>query len=1097
METNPMHTFRIFFLLTMALVAVGCTRQQPPTPVPASPLIEQFTVSSSRITSGEAVTLSWKVVNATGIELREATGGTLSVPADRFEGTLTVTPARDALYVLTAVGETGTDARALAVTVDGNQTTVSFQALPPVVAGGDVSTLVWVAPGAQVVTLAAGADSIATGGQLTSGAVTVRPRADTTYTLTVDGTPHTVDVAVQPAILAFTGTPMAVEIGQPISLSWETAGATHVQLSSVGRGVLFDSTTATEVLNGSFTDTAPVLPADSVLAYELVVEKGAQRMTRSLEVFVGTGLRITRFEAAAVAPRGGSYIIRWETVAADQVEVRVNGAVVYSTANPSQAGVGQASLPTPGDDFGLELVASNARGGRATRSTQVEVVGVPLNVTLTATPSTVAVGAPVTLTWSSAESRRARIVDGDGQPVYSVTGQMAESGSTTVFPGRDTTYRIVTDNLLGSTPVGASAAVTVTGVPFDVTPVPPVVINGQPFAAVPNDSQAIMVGFPHLQVLKGTRADFIDISQTGQQLDITASPGVASAETGFVTWLWGEKQPTTITVCRAGWFVFGPSAALDTTESTTFPSTSDPNGVIAPFFDSLTVTANSAIYWQRVGDAPNERLIVQWNRMQVGTDTDTELTFQAQVHQNGSVAFQYKTVTLTLPYTSYRVGLQDGQARRAVTTSIPPETDTALYFFSPIAAAAELTGARRTTWGGFVQKNGVSTLVTRPSQVLSMPEDLAVTEVLFNPNPAVPFGQYAEFLNRTTGPIDLGGWYLTVPSTGARFQFPAGFVLQPDVPVVVGGSTNPAENDDAGVALSWGDAGFSLPRDGGVLHMGTRDAGFNMNFAPDAGAGVATIVDPGIFRVGSATAARISTCAGTLPFGSTTPSQLGTPGRVTGCTFGYRSRAITPHFVDVSDGGTQVTFTTGVAVDDFTQPITLAASPTDPQPVVFGVQVPVVSMSMDGWLAPYSTTQVTATNKTTPGTTTQPRGTIAAFWDDLWTIPGRPGSDLFWKFMAANEDPLRPEPHWIFQWNHLSHFLSPQPDDINFEIKLFEDGVIEYHYGTMQSGTVDRYADGNSATVWLDIRSDAGVALIDSVSSPDVRPNSALRFIPQ
>ena len=63
-------------------------------------------------------------------------------------------------------------------------------------------------------------------------------------------------------------------------------------------------------------------------------------------------------------------------------------------------------------------------------------------------------------------------------------------------------------------------------------------------------------------------------------------------------------------------------------------------------------------------------------------------------------------------------------------------------------------------------------------------------------------------------------------------------------------------------------------------------------------------------------------------------------------------------------------------------------------------------------------------------------------------------------------------------------------------MKLFEDGVIEYHYADMVSGTSLTYADGNSATVWLEY-SDAGVALVESANTADVRPFSAVRFIPQ
>lgn len=1089
---NVMERFvmRALVLFTVTAALAGCRRQQPPTEVPPSPRVELFTASAATSTPGAGVTLSWKVVNATGLELREATLGSLNVAADAFEGSVTVRPVVTSLYVLTVRGEAGTDARALAVTVPPGAGAVSFQALPPEVAGGDVTTLVWLAPGAQTVTLRAGATPLDTGGQRTSGAVSVRPLEDTTYTLDVDGAPHVANVTVQPAILDFTAERTAVAAGAPVHLAWRGAGATRVQLTSVGRGVLFESTAPGDVQAGGFADVAPERPEDGVVTYELVVEKGPQRMTRRLDVFVGVGIGITRLDAPAVAAQGGTYIVRWQTYGADEVELRIDGAPTFTTANPAQAANGFMSLPTPADDFGVELIAISHRGPRVARSTQVEVVGTPTGITLTAAPSTVSAGGAVTLAWSSPESRRVRITDGDGQPVYSVTGSMAESGSTVVYPPHDgTTYRITADNLLGSAPVAATAGVTVTGAPLDVTPVPGTSVSGATFAATASDAQAVLVGFPHGQVLSGTRADFLDISATGQQLDITSSPGVTTVATGFDTWLWGVKQTPQLTVSRAGWMAFGAPLVSVVTELA-LPHVSAPRGIIAPLWDDLRITASSGVYWQVVGAAPNERLIVQWSRLQVGTNTSTEVTFQAQVHQNGSVAFRYGTMNVPQPYTSFVIGLQDLTATRAVTSSGVPDSDSALYFFSPVVDAATLRATRGTTWGGFVQKNGVSALVSRRASVLSMPEDLAVTELMFDPR--VPGGQYAELLNRTAAPLDLSGWYVSAPG-GQRFDFPAGFTLPVDTPVVLGASLDAAENDDAGVTVAWG--GFSLPRDGGALFMGVQDAGFTLPITPDGGTGAATVVDPGLFRVGS-NVSRVVVCNAQTTFGAQTPPQRGNPGAHAGCGFGYRSVAIAPHFVDISDGGTALV-NSATAQSALTTPITLAASPAEPQPRVFGVPTPVVSMSIDGFIAPYATSAVAATNKSSPATTTAPRGVIAPFWDDLQTTPAlTPASDLYWKFIAAGEDPLRPEAHWIFQWHRVRHLNTSPPDDLNFEVKLFESGVIEYHYGAMTSGTIAGYADGNSATVWLEY-GDAGVALVESVDTPSVRPHSAIRFIPQ
>ena len=97
--------------------------------------------------------------------------------------------------------------------------------------------------------------------------------------------------------------------------------------------------------------------------------------------------------------------------------------------------------------------------------------------------------------------------------------------------------------------------------------------------------------------------------------------------------------------------------------------------MIAPFWDDLTLIASSGVYYQVVGDAPDQSLIVQWNKLQVGTDAATEVTFQVQVHQRGIVSFQYQTMTLASGYTSFVVGVQDHTVSWALSSRWrPPAT---------------------------------------------------------------------------------------------------------------------------------------------------------------------------------------------------------------------------------------------------------------------------------------------------------------------------------------------------------------------------------------------------------------------------------------
>jgi hypothetical protein len=137
-------------------------------------------------------------------------------------------------------------------------------------------------------------------------------------------------------------------------------------------------------------------------------------------------------------------------------------------------------------------------------------------------------------------------------------------------------------------------------------------------------------------------------------------------------------------------------------------------------------------------------------------------------------------------------------------------------------------------------------------------------------------------------------------------------------------------------------------------------------------------------------------------------------------------------------------------------------------------------------------------NRTTTTTSTfnLPLGGIAPFWDDL--APSLFGG------AAANVYFERKVDHTILQWHRYSTRNTPAvvADDLNFQVKLFDSGVIEFHYAGMSS-PVPANADavkGSSATVWLEKPAPAAltdIRVVDvSVAKPNILPNSALRFTP-
>ena len=99
--------------------------------------------------------------------------------------------------------------------------------------------------------------------------------------------------------------------------------------------------------------------------------------------------------------------------------------------------------------------------------------------------------------------------------------------------------------------------------------------------------------------------------------------------------------------------------------------------------------------------------------------------------------------------------------------------------------------------------------------------------------------------------------------------------------------------------------------------------------------------------------------------------------------------------------------------------------------------------------------------------------------------------------VAQGVDPFAAAPHWIVQWSHFSHVgLS---DDLNFQIKLFDDGAIEYHFGKMLSSSYLAYGSGSSTVTWLENEAGTQALTINALSNnnPGLSPQSAFRFSPR
>jgi hypothetical protein len=80
------------------------------------------------------------------------------------------------------------------------------------------------------------------------------------------------------------------------------------------------------------------------------------------------------------------------------------------------------------------------------------------------------------------------------------------------------------------------------------------------------------------------------------------------------------------------------------------PSTSTPNGYIAPLFDDLIVSSSgtpaTSVTYASFGSAPNRRFTVQWQNFSFFTGANESLTFQAQLNETSNV-IEFHSCALT------------------------------------------------------------------------------------------------------------------------------------------------------------------------------------------------------------------------------------------------------------------------------------------------------------------------------------------------------------------------------------------------------------------------------------------------------------------
>ena len=1110
----------------LVVLATGCPEPQTPPTLPAPSTIVSFTATATTVAKGESVVVSWEVKDAESVTLTRENGSSLPGFESKLKGTLEVKVQESMLLLLSAHGPGGSDSATLQIKVEGSAEELLLALLPTKISAGEASTLLWSAPAGLAVTIRDQAGQVLVDGVAeSSGSRLVQPRFTTTYELETSVGKVQSTLQVAPTIFSFAPDKPAADPGEAVSLTWSAGGGDRVVVRR-GLVVLTDTRDLDAITSGRVEDPAPpAVVEDGVVTYTMELYSGEGVTTRIREVYVGSAPRFGEINVAELIRYDRPYTLSWQAFKTDRVEISVDGDVYYVSPTAADAAEGTLTLNPPTRRVTLTLRAWNDRGGEDVEVREVEPVRPPLLQAFTASTHLIANGGePVVLTWDIPHAKRTVIRDDRERVIAAFEGAAATGGQITHFPNRKTTYTLNADNKLVVD--GALQSVTETLEPVVVT-TPATLIFDRERIGVGGQVSIIGATVPGARAIVQNAFQFMDIRETGTALVAESTDDGTSKialETPFHLPMYGATvSANVICVTTNGWLVFqfDPTAPCVEKHSNTNGLSELPPYSIAPYFDDLGVkSADDAFRYFIDTFEGRRRLTIQWtNAHKLGQTSTGNLTFQVQLIENTGVVFLYDTMIVTGPDAS--IGVRDGSPTGVGfehSSSVIEAPFTLLGEFDigtvelpfpvKIAAKVEPSTYRVAFNGGVIEVSGSPEIIP--------PHALVVTEVLsFS---SVPGGEYIEVLNRTSEAFDLSRIQLELPNGTIVQAGPAGSTLAGGG-LLVFGQTVDGGGRGVPVNVVYGTAPeFELLDAKGIIKVrldeGTNSqAEYNQFFTNYTAAGVPDVA----LRFDSSSPTRMAasnfnharSCPETEVFGG--GPLKGTPGAPTRACFPYRAERLAEgDFVSIASTGFQITLTaSGSWVEaDEGHAMLPPVGMVDWVPInIEGEFFPELAVFSNGFLSrqryPVPAADggtPTKPNHFTNRTSPSPGGTdvlqtIAPFWDDLRLPPPADGGI----FVQRNTDDIDPSlSHTVVSWEHVSTTSTPAEYDLNFQVKFFDSGDIEFHYGDMLNikGSTGVRHQGSEATVWLEERLGyvAEAIRINTAFGQKIEPNSGYRF---
>ena len=190
----------------------------------------------------------------------------------------------------------------------------------------------------------------------------------------------------------------------------------------------------------------------------------------------------------------------------------------------------------------------------------------------------------------------------------------------------------------------------------------------------------------------GPAIAFVDISSSGTALAFEDDDNSGPLSLGFTVSFYGESY-TTVNVCSNGWLSFTSTETDYANQG--IPSPDDVDALIAPMWDDFNPEDGGEVYYE----AQAGRFIVQWDAVPRYNEDGSACTFEAILHEDGCVEFQYADLSATT--NSATVGIEN--ASGSIGTQLVFSGD---YLSSNMAVLFERSA---TTWLSVSQSGGALT----------------------------------------------------------------------------------------------------------------------------------------------------------------------------------------------------------------------------------------------------------------------------------------------------------------------------------------------------------------------------------------------------